>query len=232
MSGLTLPLAFAQYPRQNGRFAPVGGIGKAWGMRIVAKLALGVILVAGSVIIVLHQQGVAPAALFENWVLRADIRALGTRSDAELRLSTNRAVRQIGGPALARTIRLSRDRARQVGTHPVPPAIASVLAPHFPSIDFDQVRWQAASGRPDLGTALTHWYMREGAVVLDDVIVFTSARTTSDLRLWAHELTHVLQYRELGVDGFARVYITGYADLENQAERNAQRIMAELREAG
>ncbi len=199
---------------------------------LIARLALGIALIVASVMSVLHAKGIAPTTLLETWALRADIRELGARSDINLGLATGQAVRQVGGPALAQTIRLSRDRARSAGTHPVPPAIADALKPHFPSIAFEEIRWQAASGRPDLGTALTRWYMREGAVVLDDVIVFTSARTTADLRLWAHELTHVMQYQELGVDGFARVYITRYAELEHQAESNAQRIMAELREEG
>lgn len=197
-------------------------------LRLLGRLALGCGLVAGALGVALHNNGLTLRNWVEGRALERDIRALGARSDQQLRASTNRAVRAYGGAALAQTIRASRDQARRAGTRTIPPAIARALAPHFPSIDLDDVRWTPADGRLNLGTVLTRWYMREGAVVLDDVVVFTSASTTDDMRLWAHELTHVLQYRELGVDGFARTYAVEYAALERQAESNAQRIMAEL----
>lgn len=202
--------------------------GRSTALRILARLTFGAGLVAGAGAVALHNHGLTLASWIEARQLEREIRALGVRSDQEARRSTNRAVRTLGGAALAQTIRASRDRARGANTLPVPTEIERALGPHFPSIAFDQIRWAPADGQLNLGTVLTRWYMREGAVVLDDVIVFSSAATARDRRLWAHELTHVLQYRELGVDGFARAYVIGHAEIERQAEDNAQRIMAPL----
>jgi len=198
-------------------------------LRGLSRLALGLGVVAGATALALHNQGLTLRGWIQSRQIEQDIQDLGARTDEELRRSTNQAARTIGGPALAQAIRASRNRVRIAGTRPVPPEIVAQLGPHFPSIAFDRVRWTPADGQLNLGTVLTRWYLREGAVVLDDVIVFSSARTAErDRRLWAHELTHVLQYRELGVNGFARTYVVEYAEIERQAERNAQRIMAEL----
>lgn len=167
----------------------------------------------------------------ESRALSAEIQALGLRTDPRLQRDASRTARRIAGQALGTTIRLSRNQSRLGGTRPVPQWVEEELGPHFPTLDFAEVRWTPSDGRLSLGTALTRWYMREGAVVLDDVIVFSTTATARDRRLWAHELTHVMQYRELGVDGFAHAYVGGFAEIERQAERNAQRIIAELREA-
>lgn len=198
-------------------------------LRAAAKFVIVLFLLAATAALALEISGHSLEAMIRTHNLQAEAREIGRLSDERLRSSTNLAARQVGGAALGQTIRLSRSRALAGPTRAVPEDIRLVLEPHFPSIDFDRLRWKPATGRLSLGTVLTRWYMTEGAVVLDDVIVFTSARTARDRRLWAHELTHVIQYEELGVDGFARAYILGYAQLESQAERNAQRVMAELR---
>ncbi len=45
------------------------------------------------------------------------------------------------------------------------------------------------------------------AITFDDVVVFHDALTP---QLIFHELVHVVQYRLLGVDEFARLYVRGY----------------------
>ncbi|QYU69812.1 DUF4157 domain-containing protein [Leptolyngbya sp. 15MV] len=207
----------------------MSAIRKTGAMRVVGRLVIVTCLLLAAAALALEISGHSIEALVRTHNLQAEAREIGRRSDEQLRRSTNLAARQLGGAALARTIRASRARALAEPTRAVPDDIRRELEPHFPSLDFDALRWKPATGRLSLGTVLTRWYMAEGAVVLDDVIVFTAARTARDRRLWAHELTHVLQYRELGIDGFARAYVLGYTQLENQAERNAQRVMAELR---
>ena len=82
--------------------------------------------------------------------------------------------------------------------------------------------------RISLGTVLAGWYYREGAVTLDEVVVFSNANTAKDVQLWAHELVHVRQYEELGVDRFARLYVGSWPVLERQARDNAAIIAREV----
>ncbi len=79
-----------------------------------------------------------------------------------------------------------------------------------------------------LGNILTRWYLQEGAVVLQDVVVFSSPQAAQGRRLWAHELTHVLQYQELGLEGFAHAYAANALAFERQAEDHAQAVVARL----
>lgn len=132
------------------------------------------------------------------------------------------------GAAVAQAIRYSRSEARAVG-EPIPPEIREALDPYFPSDLLDRVRWTVASGRPTLDTVLTRWYVREGAVTLDDTIVFANEGVAANLGLWAHELTHMRQFELLGIDDFARLYVANWPALEAQAYQNSARVLAELR---
>ena len=56
------------------------------------------------------------------------------------------------------------------------------------------------------------------AVTLIDTVIFRRAADAEDnVALWAHELKHVQQYQELGVEEFARRYTRNYDDLEGPA---------------
>ena len=60
-----------------------------------------------------------------------------------------------------------------------------------------------------------------------DVILFKSDQVAeTDLKIWAHELTHVMQYQRWGVDGFAERYVRDSAAVEQEAIDNANRFAA------
>ena len=64
-----------------------------------------------------------------------------------------------------------------------------------------------------------------GAVTLIDIIVFRTAESAeNDIALWAHELKHVQQYQEWGVDGFAQRYTQDF----NAVEAPAYQIQTEV----
>lgn len=132
-------------------------------------------------------------------------------------------------PALATTIRLTRDRARASGVRPAPANVIKALSPYFSAATLNQVRWRTPMSQPSMSGLLVHWYFREGAVTLSDVILFSDAGLAQDPGFWAHELTHVEQYRRYGVDGFARRYVHDWESLEREARQRAARIRAELR---
>jgi hypothetical protein len=65
-------------------------------------------------------------------------------------------------------------------------------------------------------------------VTLIDTIIFRHASDAEDnVALWAHELKHVQQYQEWGVQGFAQRYTHDF----NAVEAPAYAIQAEVRRA-
>jgi hypothetical protein len=66
-------------------------------------------------------------------------------------------------------------------------------------------------------------------LTLGEVVLFETERLAqSDLRLWAHELTHVMQYERWGIDGFADRYVRDGAAVEQEAIGNANRFISWL----
>ena len=132
------------------------------------------------------------------------------------------------GSALAVGIRNASKQAA-VNAQPIPLDIRQALAPYFPPEILDRARWNLyQSSRISLDGLIVKWFQSEGAVTLDDVIVFSDPSVMTNLELWAHELTHVMQYRNMGVEGFANIYTVAWYDLEQQARDNARIIWAKL----
>jgi len=76
---------------------------------------------------------------------------------------------------------------------------------------------------------MKNWLYLEGAITLGEVIAFSDGmEAQEDVELWAHELTHVIQYEELGIETFAFEYLRDFSNLESQASSNASRIMASI----
>lgn len=120
-------------------------------------------------------------------------------------------------PLLGAWITSSRDAAKAHGAEPIPEAIRAALVDYVPEPILTRVRWIEAGG--DL--TLPQNAIRFGhapAMTLDDVVVFRDRRTAlEDPKLWAHELKHVMQFQEWGVDGFARRYLADYEAVEHEA---------------
>jgi hypothetical protein len=120
--------------------------------------------------------------------------------------------------ALGEAIRSTRERAAAT-SQPIPAGVRQALQPYFPPDALDRIRWTIADpNRLSLVSVMAINKDVEG-LTLDEVVVFGScqlARTRLDL--WAHELVHVMQYRAMGVDDFARVYLASAGNsLEKQA---------------
>ena len=131
-------------------------------------------------------------------------------------------------PALATAIRFSRGQALNRGVQSIPSAIRQELSPYFPPQILNSARWTTADGI-SIDGALKNWFNQEGAITYDDVIVFANAGLTNDIELWAHELTHVLQYSQMGVETFAFQYTYDWNGLESQARSNASRVVASIK---
>lgn len=128
------------------------------------------------------------------------------------------------GTALGVAIRVGRLEALRSGAEPVPDHLKRQFAKHYPAKVLAETRWLVAAPDSRLGRILARWPVEEGAVTLGDVIVFKTARAARDRRLFAHELAHVVQYRELGIGEFARRYARDPKPMEAEAEAKARRV--------
>ena len=127
---------------------------------------------------------------------------------------------------LATLIQAGRDNAIAAGVKPVPARIHRALLGFFPGMILRKARY--SSGQADSiglpGLALS--YGDVAAIALGDVILFRDDdRARADTKLWAHELTHVMQYERWGIDGFARRYLENPEAVEKEARDNADRYV-------
>jgi hypothetical protein len=119
------------------------------------------------------------------------------------------------GNALAFFIRQAKGLARQ-DCQAVPQDIQMTLGSFFPRDVFNGVCWNVYGQRFAIDSLLLQDF-NQGAVTLEDVIVFRDYNAASNPVLWAHELTHVLQYRRLGLETFAHLYTFSSGSLEGEA---------------
>lgn len=63
------------------------------------------------------------------------------------------------------------------------------------------------------------------AVTADNIIVFAKPPSSKDLWFWAHEMQHTVQYKNLGIDGFAAKYTTDSGAMENEANQKADQAV-------
>jgi hypothetical protein len=119
-------------------------------------------------------------------------------------------------PALSQWIVIERDAALERGVEPIPSDVREVLAGYVAEEILDVARFRV----DDVASSMYPAFFRLGgtpAVTLDYVVIFDSAAHAADPSLWAHELFHVGQYQEWGLDGFAERYLADYEAVEHDA---------------
>ena len=130
----------------------------------------------------------------------------------------------LAGGGLAFAIRQAKEQARQ-NCGPMPQEVTSTLSAFFPPSLFASVCWTVVGN----GSTLDSFAIHDGgmaAITLEDVVVFRSSQDGYDSVLWSHELTHVLQYRRLGVEAFAAIYASPGADALEQEARLFDQFVA------
>jgi len=140
--------------------------------------------------------------------------------------SWDRQFGTIAASLLAQLIVAARKDALAAGARPVSAGVARQLSGWFPPELMQAVRWSVGGNQLSLpGLALQ--YGDATAITLIDVVLFRrEADAQQDAKLWAHELTHVGQYRRWGVEGFAARYVADSGALEREASDNADRFAA------
>ena len=137
------------------------------------------------------------------------------------------------GTALAGLIGGARQQAIADGVRPIPPGVYRSLLGYFPAALLRRARF-AVGGTGKLRVpTLTFSYGDGPAMTLGDVILFkTEQMAEADLKLWAHELTHMMQYQRWGIEGFADRYVRDSAAIEREAIDTANRFAAWLPRRG
>lgn len=135
---------------------------------------------------------------------------------------------QIAAPALALWLTQARAEAAIAGIQPIPPHIREQLLRWYDPGVLDTARYKVSdSSQFNAATAMLQ-NPDVGAVTLIDIILFRDAQTAEEnIALWAHELKHVQQYQEWGVEGFAQRYTQDF----NAVEAPAYAIQSEVRRA-
>jgi len=133
----------------------------------------------------------------------------------------------IAADVLAGLIESTRSRAIAEGVRPLPGHVSRGLLGFFPDGLLRRVRYGTGDAGRAVLPALAFGYGDAAAVTLGDVVLFRDPhRALTDLKLWAHELTHVLQYQRWGIAGFAERYVSDARAVEREAYDNADRFVA------
>lgn len=136
------------------------------------------------------------------------------------------SLRDYASRALASLLEAARAQAIADGVRPIPASVYRGLLGYFPPIVLQHVRFATGHSEGLNLPALAFTYGDATAMTLADVILFRDERAAqTDLKLWAHELTHVMQYQRWGIDGFAAHYVQDSAAVEQEAYGNADRFV-------
>lgn len=129
------------------------------------------------------------------------------------------------GPMLAAWIEASRADVLNAGTNNIPPQMFAALSGYFPPDVLSSVRYRSGWGNELALPALSFNFGDAAAITLNEVVMFRNEiDAQNNAKLWAHELTHVLQYRSWGVLDFAKRYIKDHRGVEAEADANADRF--------
>jgi hypothetical protein len=138
---------------------------------------------------------------------------------------------QIVAIPLSAAIREGRERYDPIAK-PIPDDVKAGLAGFYAPGTLERARY--AVGKLEItlpnGLGAAHKFGDSGyAVTVDDIIVFNVAPPSfkDDPGWWGHEVTHVEQYMQLGIEEFSRRYVfSAGADLENPAIHRGAQVQA------
>ncbi|MCL8338470.1 MULTISPECIES: eCIS core domain-containing protein [Pseudomonas] len=140
-------------------------------------------------------------------------------------------VERMATSSLVFALRQARDEATASGSQPIPLHIRAQLEPWYDFAVLDAARYRVGDEQQISAANALLQNPDVNAVTLIDTIIFRrSADAEDNVALWAHELKHVQQYQELGVEEFARRYTRDYQALEGPAYEIEAQVAKALRE--
>jgi hypothetical protein len=135
------------------------------------------------------------------------------------------------GVLLETWINASRGSAYSVA-QPIPADIRCQLEGFIDDEILDSARFEVGDNGILNLAGLTVKYGDAFAVTVNDVIVFKNGEIEENAAIWAHELTHVKQYRDWGVHNFAVSYIRDWHSVEDPAYSKQAEYGVWLRDGG
>ncbi|MFT0866525.1 DUF4157 domain-containing protein [Pseudomonas sp. CAM1A] len=140
-------------------------------------------------------------------------------------------VERMATGSLVFALRQARDEATANGTQPIPLHIRAQLEPWYDFAVLDAARYRVGNEQQVSAANALLQNPDVNAVTLIDTVIFRRPADAEDnVALWAHELKHVQQYQELGVEGFAQQYTRDYQALEGPAYEIEAKVAKALRE--
>lgn len=140
-------------------------------------------------------------------------------------------VERMATGSLVFALRQARDEATASGSQPIPLHIRAQLEPWHDFAVLDAARYRVGDEQQISAANALLQNPDVNAVTLIDTIIFRrSADAEDNVALWAHELKHVQQYQELGVEEFAKRYTRDYQALEGPAYEIEAQVAKALRE--
>ncbi len=136
---------------------------------------------------------------------------------------------QLFAAPLAAAIRAARER-HAANAQLLPADVVAALTGKFAANVLSRARFTIGSVEitlPNFIGASARFLGNEYAVTVDDIIVFNTqpGSFAANGAWWAHEVTHVEQYSQLGIEGFAFEYVRDFGqNLEGQANARARTI--------
>jgi hypothetical protein len=127
------------------------------------------------------------------------------------------AAREKLAPTMVRWVAGFRDDAIERGVEEIPAEIRDALSGFVPADVLDDVRWRIDGETGFFGRSLFQIGSAH-AITLDNVILFAGADEAADPGLWAHELYHVMQYRQWCIEGFITRYLADHSTVEHEAK--------------
>ncbi|MGH6753091.1 MAG: eCIS core domain-containing protein, partial [Bradyrhizobium sp.] len=123
------------------------------------------------------------------------------------------------GMVLAAALRQAKD-LNDGRKKPLPPAVRVFMAGTFDAALLDKARYVVDNNFGSISgiiNSISEIFSDNHAVTVDDTVVFAKNPADDDVWFWGHELQHVVQYTNLGIEGFAAKYLAHSSDMENEA---------------
>lgn len=140
-------------------------------------------------------------------------------------------VERMATGSLVFALRQAHEEATASGTQPIPLHIRAQLEPWYDFAVLDAARYRVGDEQQISAANALLQNPDVNALTLIDTIIFRRTADAQDnVALWAHELKHVQQYQELGVEEFARRYSRDYQALEGPAYEVEAQVAKALRE--
>lgn len=146
--------------------------------------------------------------------------------------SPEEVVKGIASAPLLAALLQAREHYKDRGK-PIPTEVKLLLMKSFTAEDLNRARYVVddfGGTLPAIINQTQEIFGDQHAVVVDNIIVYSSEPRNEHVYFWAHAMQHTVQYKRLGMAGFASEYTTNYRGIEGEADRVGRETEAQAME--